>query len=417
MGPSELLLRELPGGEGPLTGDHLRRECFINLDELHIAKFRAAPPQRQRGGIGRPHAHGRRVAAGESPGTDAPQNRISLRPRALLGSEHQGRRAIGDLAAVPGSHGPVPPVEDRLELCQGLQGLLGAIPDVVAHRLFIARRQEHRSDFLPEPTRRRGLGHAAVAFQRPAVLLLPGNLVALGEHLRRFSHVQPRHRVREPHLERHHRLEVPRPELEECADTLREAPGAHRFQEEILGFRQIEERDLGHGLHPPRQDEIRLTRFDAQRGIHDRLDPGGAVPVHRVGGNRPGDVGSERHDASDIGGVRRLGDVAEDYLVDLGGIHGGAGQGLGGRHAAQLPGGNSAKGAPGFDKRRTGTRQDDGRAGHGAWPPIRESRPRRRPSRIRQRACSGRTAPASCKGCCEGYRSLSRWRRCSSRIA
>jgi hypothetical protein len=44
------------------------------------------------------------------------------------------------------------PVEDRLELAQGLEALLGAGPEILGQGLSIARRDVNRADLLRQPS-------------------------------------------------------------------------------------------------------------------------------------------------------------------------------------------------------------------------------------------------------------------------
>src|SRR4029077_20816071 len=90
--------------------------------------------------------------------------------------------------------------------------------------------------------------------------------------------------------------------------------------EELLALVRVEQRNLRHRLDARRDDGVRVPGRDPVVRVDDRLQARAAEPIDREGRYMGRNTGLEGRDPGDVDGVRRLGDVAEDDLVQAGGI-------------------------------------------------------------------------------------------------
>ena len=95
---AEVFLAEATGVERLQTGQGLRRERLVQLDQLHPLEAQAPGAAKSaRRGEHRAQSHARRIATGEGPRAHPAQRRQAELARAPLRCENQGRRSVRDL--------------------------------------------------------------------------------------------------------------------------------------------------------------------------------------------------------------------------------------------------------------------------------------------------------------------------------
>ena len=203
-----------------------------------------------------------------------------------------------------------------------------------------------------------------MAHERELVLVVTGDAEVARQHLGGLAHVQLAHRIGEPELERDHRLEVRRPEGRDGAGALAERPGAGQADEQLRHPGAVDERNLAHRLGAARDDESSAARQDLEHGGRDRLHARGAVAMHRVRDAILGQARLKADHTGDVRRMRRLGDVAEDDLVDARGIDPAAGDQLAHHDRSEVVGAHLPHHPPCLAEGRAEAVQDGHALGH-----------------------------------------------------
>ena len=231
--------------------------------------------------------------------------RLPRRSAPVLGGQHHARRAVVDLRRVAGGDRPAL-AEHRLELGQALQRGVGPRPLVDLHHRRLAAPgpgRPHRHDLAVEASLV-ACGHgAAVGLQREAVLVGPGDLVALGHVLRRLAHPLGGVHLRKAGVD-----EAP---ADSGVGDLRHPAG-----ERAVGL-ELHQRRPAHRFHAAGQHQVGLAQADRARGLVDRLQPRRAQAVHRHARDLHRQPGQQQSHASHVAVVlSRLVGVPEEHFVD-----------------------------------------------------------------------------------------------------
>ena len=322
----------------PGARQDLGRKGFVDLHQADVLPGEARVLQRDRSRDRRAQSHALRLEGAEGKPADLSQRLVPARPGRRGAHDERRGRAVGDLRRVARGHRPELPVEVRLQLRQGLHALVLAHSIVLGRHCLVPRGDRHRNDLLGELGARER--DPLVRAQGQSVLFQAGDSVLLRQDLGGLPHVEAADGVGQAHLEADLGLEVFRPELRGRRDSSAQVPGGEDLGEDLLAFVRIEQRDVRHGLDTRRQDRLRISGGDAIPGVHDRLQTRTAQAVDCVGRHLVRDARLERRDPSDVDRVRRLRDVAEDHLIQTGGIEVGPRQKLGDDDPTQLGGGD-----------------------------------------------------------------------------
>src|SRR3989338_2624986 len=156
-----------------------------------------------------------------------------------------------------------------------------------------------------------------MAFQREGVLLFARDAEFFGQDLGGRSHNKAADGIGQPHFQSDARLEIRRPQTDQGLQFLGQCFGPSQMGQDILQFFAEIKRDIAHRLRSPGDVAIPLPQLDFHRGLYGRFDAGSAVAVDGVSRHGFGDAAQEGDHPGDVGGVRRLADVAEDHFVDL----------------------------------------------------------------------------------------------------
>ena len=156
-----------------------------------------------------------------------------------------------------------------------------------------------------------------MAFQREGVLLFARDAEFFGQDLGGRSHNKAADGIGQPHFQSDARLEIRRPQTDQGLQFLGQCFGPSQMGQDILQFFAEIKRDIAHRLRSPGDVAIPLPQLDFHRGLYGRFDAGSAIAVHRAGRHGFGDAAQEGDHPGDVGGVRRLADVAEDHFVNL----------------------------------------------------------------------------------------------------
>src|SRR5271165_4800853 len=294
----------------------LGSEGFICLYQVEIVGRPASFFQRHAAGRDWSGTHNRRIDAGRRPGDDAGERAQT----ALLGircaHQHDSGGAVVDAGGVAGSDRSVL-VEGRAQLGQDLDGraVLGILVSI-DDRLATAGRDLDRHDLVLEPAgllRRFGLGLRGGG---EGVLLIAGDLPALGDVLCGVAHVIAVERVPEPIA--YHRVD--------------ELGIAH-----LHAVAQVDAvRRLAHALLTAGDDDLGITvadRLIAERhGAQSRT----AELVDAIGGHLIGDAGGDRGLAGRVLALAGGEDLAHDHLANFFRLDIGAPKRLDDRDLAEL---------------------------------------------------------------------------------
>src|SRR5207237_8452755 len=279
--------------------DHLHRERFVQLPQIHVVHLRSGPLQELRDGEHRADAHLGRLAAGDGESSEHAERLQTLLRRGGVAHHHAHAGAVGELARVAGVDDAA--VERRLDLRDALVGGVGADAFVlrygdVLRRLRAARlvddlhRRLHGDDLFVELAGgARGGGTLLAAY---AVLILPlaRDVVLLRDVLGRLQH--------RPVQLRLVRVD-PRP------------------VQHVLVHLVLDARDR---FHAAGRVDVAFAGDDALRRDGDRLQARRAEAVHGHAGGRHRTSGANRDLPRDVaaGGAFRV-RAAHDHVVDLGG--------------------------------------------------------------------------------------------------
>ena len=183
-----------------------------------------------------------------------------------------------------------------------------------------------------------------------AVHRLPADLILRGQVLGGLRHGEPAAGIPQ---------RLPECVLERCRGTEPETPAGAPHH---VGR-------LAHRLGAAGQHHLRLAEHDLLGGLGHRLESGPAEPVdrHRRGLDR--EAGAEADMAREVDGVGRgLEDVAEDHVIDRGGLYAAPGQRPLGGDGAEVGGGEILEGAAeGAEPGADAGEEDDAASSQGSW--------------------------------------------------
>ena len=118
-------------------------------------------------------------------------------------------------------------------------------------------------------------------------------------------------------------------------------------------------RELGEVLRAARDDDLGGAGLDLHDAIDDGLEAGAALTVHGVGTGLIGEAGLETDRAGEETVLAPGTDLADDALIDDGGIDAGALHSLGDHEGAHFDGGHALKASAELGDRGAGAGDDD----------------------------------------------------------
>src|SRR6266699_1704840 len=266
--------RDWDGGEG-----------LVDLPEVDVVRLEVDPCERLANRGDRAVEHDRRVRAGDARG-NKPRAGLELQLLRCLRIRDQDRAgAVVDAARVARSNSSIRFEGGR----EGRELLERRVPPWVLvrveHPLVAALVEDRHRDDLP---------------LEPALVDRADRLVVGPQ--RELVHLRPRHVV----LVRH---EVGRDAL------LHDLVFLEELRAQGAGVRS--ERHAGHRLDAARDDDVGLARHHFHRGEVERLQAGGAHPVHARARDRLRESGDERCEPSDVHPLLvDLRDASEDDVLD-----------------------------------------------------------------------------------------------------
>src|SRR2546430_3257057 len=249
-----------------LDGEVLRRKRLVHLDEIELLELHAGLLECLAGRGRRADAHILGLDPRHRPRYQPAQGLQAVRRGEILAREHGGRRAVHDPGRVAGGHEPVL-VEVRLQSEQYLER--GVRPHVLVLAVLDGLPlllDGDRDHFILEHAGVPRLLGALLRGERDLVHFLAGELVALGQVLRRLGHGESALRV----LAR-----LPQEVFEGSGGPAPPTPPGPPHHA----------RGPGHGLPAARVPPVLLAQPAAVRALRDRLEARAAQPVDRHGGD------------------------------------------------------------------------------------------------------------------------------------
>src|SRR5690554_3265032 len=311
-------------------------EGLVDLDDVEVGGGETGLLQGDGQGLGGTLVKRGVDTAHLSVGEDPGENRRPHGLGRLLRGDYHGGCSVRDLRGVGGGDG-APCRERGAKLGDGLDAGAGADPLVTVDGAIGAF---DRHDLLAEVPRARGLLGTLMAHDRPLVLFLAGDPETLVLQVRRLAHRALVEGAEET-VVLHHVDDV----------RISDADSPAKVTDHMGG--------VGHAFHAARHHELGLAEADGPvcqgDGRHPReahLVDGGAGNGH---GEAAGDGGLARGDLAFPG----LEDVAEQDLVDGGGVDAGPLHGAGDGGAAEIHGALGAQHAVVLADRRPGDAGDD----------------------------------------------------------
>ena len=292
-------------------GEHLRREGFVEFDEVDVAPLHAGAGEKTLHRRHRADAHARGIAARRSP-ADEIAHRLEAEFFELVFGDHEaGGRRIVLLAGVARRHHAA--LLDRAQRAQRLHRGVGAIAFVMREdlRIALALRHGDRHEFVGEAVFLPGLRRALVALHCVGVAGLAADLVVAREILRRLDHAGDDAEARDRLA--HH---APAGEAVVHGDRARTRTVAHVGR---IIF------DIAHALDAACDDDIGRARLHHHGGVDHGLQAGPAAAVELVAGHRDRQVGRKRRPTRDAGRLAvavalRIDDVVDLFGIDLGAL-------------------------------------------------------------------------------------------------
>ena len=314
-------------------------ERLVRLDQIKVPGQPASPLQRLAAGRDRPGPHQRRIDPHGRKRCDARQ-RGKAATGCLRGRHHHQRTAtIVQAAGVAGGHGAVL-AEGRAQPGHRLgRRIMADILVLRHHRVTLAALDGDWDDLVGETPRLLRGARLALGAEGKLVLLLAGDLVGLGDVLRRGAHVIA--------------VEgIPQPIPDHGVDQVEIA--------HLLALPQIGRvLGLAHAFLPARDHDLALARADLLGG---QCHGAQARAAHLVDAERRLAVGNARRMGGLAGRVLPLAGrqhLAEDDLIDLARLQPGARNRLLDRGGAEDMCGHGAERAVETADRRTRRGNDD----------------------------------------------------------
>ena len=269
-------------------------------------------------GVDRAEPHAPRIEARRTPTTRTRPSGGTGQSRAAASSaDQQGHRAVGDRAGVAHRHRAVAAVEDAAcsrASCSSVWSWRG--PGVVAQRLARGRRED-RHDLLAQPPgapRPRAGGSSSANSSCRARASPNSRASTLGG----LAHGRARDTgSRSASSRARARPQQRRPEAQRGAEPRERRPRARQPLEPRQPYAAGNSSGSpAHGLGAAGQHQPRSAPSGCARRPRHRLHARAAVAVHGDRGHALRDAGAQGGHARDVGGVGRLGAVAQHHLVE-----------------------------------------------------------------------------------------------------
>ena len=303
--------------ELPHDGEALRRERFVQLDQIELIDGHPGAVEELAHRRDRSDPHHRRVDSGGRRAGEHARAARSPGTGTLLAGDHERRGTVVDPARVARRDRPAG-AERRFERRKLLERRVGS-------RMLVVLEICHRHELIGEAAGFLRIRPTPLGAPGERVLFLPRHIPALRHVFARLTHRRPR--------------------VVRLVERVDEAPAERRVVERAVAARERRLRlrrhewRARHRLDTARDEEVAVTGDHGMTGPDDRRQPGCAETVDGDASHRLGKAGEQRGEAGDVAVVLTgLVRTAEPDVLDLGGRDPGSRDRLGDHCSGQIVG-------------------------------------------------------------------------------